>query len=196
MSSGSSSARSSEPEVEVRRSRRRTRTVSAFREGGKIVVAIPARMTRAQEREWVARMVAQLERKEARRKPTDTQLAKRARELGAQFLDGRAVPASVQWSTRQNRRWGSCTPSDRSIRLSSRLQGMPAWVVDYVLLHELVHLLHAGHDAAFWAELERYPHHERAKAFLEGVDWAERAGRSGQDDTDDDDEEGPADSLW
>lgn len=194
-----------EPEIEVRRSRRRTKTVSAFREGGRIVVAIPARLSRKEEREWVARMVAQLERKEAARKPSDTQLARRAAELNAQFFAGRAVPSSVQWSTRQNKRWGSCTPADGSIRVSSRLQGMPSWVVDYVLLHELNHLLHHNHDAAFWAELSRYPHHERAKAFLEGVDWAERSGHVGPPDAEGpatgpadlvDDGEGPDDVLW
>ena len=46
--------------VEVRRSRRRTRTVSAFREAGRTVVAIPDRFTRAQEREWVRRMVTKM----------------------------------------------------------------------------------------------------------------------------------------
>jgi len=177
-----------EPEIEVRRSRRRTRTVSAFREGDKIVVAVPARLSRAEEREWVTRMVAQLKRKEARRKPSNTELAQRAAELSARYLDGRAVPASVQWSQRQNKRWGSCTPSDRSIRLSARLQGMPPWVVDYVLVHELTHLLHLNHDAAFWAEVAKYPHHERAKAFLEGVDWAERSPRPGAPEGDGADE--------
>ena len=54
----------------------------------------------------------------------------------------------MRWVDNQQSRWGSCTPSDRSIRLSSRLQGMPAWVVDYVLVHELAHLLEPGHDAA------------------------------------------------
>ncbi len=169
--------------------------MSAFREGGRIVVAIPARLSRAEEREWVARMVAQLERKEAARRPSDHQLVQRAAELNAQYLDGRAVPTSVQWSRRQNKRWGSCTPSARSIRLSSRLQGMPSWVVDYVLLHELNHLLHRNHDAAFWAELARYPHHERAKAFLEGVDWAERAPESHHDDDGADDDEAHDDEI-
>lgn len=176
------------PEVEVRRSKRRTRTVSAFREGGRIVVAIPARMTRAQEREWVARMVAQLQRKEARRRPTDLELEERAADLSRRYLDGRAVPGSVQWSGRQRKRWGSCTPADRSIRLSTRLQGMPAWVVDYVLVHELTHLLHAHHDADFWAEVARFPHHERAKAFLDGVSWADQNAerRPGRPDRDED----------
>lgn len=148
--------------------------MSAFREGGRIVVAIPDRFTRAQEKEWVERMVARLERREARRKPSDARLAERAHELDRRYLDGQGAPASVQWSSRQRKRWGSCTPADRSIRLSTRLQGMPEWVVDYVLVHELVHLLHPHHDADFWAVVARYPHHERAKAFLDGVAWADQ----------------------
>lgn len=156
-------------EVEVRRSARRTRTVTAFREGGRTVVAIPARFTRAQEREWVARMVARLAAQDRRRKPSDEQLMTRAAELSRRHLDGRARPTSVAWSTRQGRRWGSCSVTEGSIRLSSRLQGMPRWVVDYVLMHELTHLLVAGHGPRFWELVARYPHADRARGFLEGV---------------------------
>ncbi len=54
------------------------------------------------------------------------------------------------------------------IRLSSRLQPMPAWVVDYVLVHELAHLLEPGHGREFHRLVERYPQAERAEGFLEG----------------------------
>ena len=47
--------------------------------------------------------------------------------------------------------------SDRTIRLSHRLRGMPDYVVDYVLLHELVHLLVPGHGTDFHALMDRYP---------------------------------------
>jgi predicted metal-dependent hydrolase len=53
---------------------------------------------------------------------------------------------------------------------------MPQWVIDYVLLHELAHLLVAGHNAAFWKLLEAYPDTMRAKAFLEGVSFATSRG--------------------
>jgi hypothetical protein len=53
---------------------------------------------------------------------------------------------------------------------------MPQWVIDYVLLHELAHLLVAGHNAAFWRLLEAYPETQRAKAFLEGVAFATSRG--------------------
>ncbi|HEY3437617.1 MAG TPA: M48 family metallopeptidase [Actinotalea sp.] len=159
-------------DVEVRRSGRRVRTVTAFREGGHIVVAIPARFTRTQEREWVRRMVTRLATQDQRRRPSDVQLAARAAELSARYLAGRAKPTSVSWSSNQGRRWGSCTPSEGTIRISTRVRGLPRWVLDYVLLHELAHLLHGGHDAAFWALLEGYPRTERARGFLEGLAFA------------------------
>ena len=53
---------------------------------------------------------------------------------------------------------------------------MPQWVIDYVLLHELAHLLVAAHNAAFWRLLAAYPETERAKAFLEGVSFATARG--------------------
>jgi len=158
------------PAVEVRRSGRRRRTVSAYRgDDGTVVVLLPARMSKTEERRWVDTMVARLERSEARRRPGDADLAKRADQLSDRFLEGLARPASVRWVENQQHRWGSCTPSHRTIRLSSRLQGMPDWVVDYVLLHELAHLLEPGHTTAFWALVDRYPRAERAKGFLEGV---------------------------
>jgi len=159
--------------VEVRRSARRRRTVTAYRENGRTVVLIPAAFTAAEERRWVDRMVAKLQTREERRTrglASDDQLMARAGELSAAWLGGQAVPLSVRWVDNQNRRWGSCTPADRTIRLSSRLRGMPEYVVDYVLVHELAHLLEPGHDERFWALVRTYPRAERALGFLEGVE--------------------------
>ncbi len=157
------------PQVEVRRSRKRRRTVAAYREDDKVIVMIPARLSVAEEREWVATMVERLEKSEKRRRPSDAGLQRRATELSERYLEGRARPRTVRWVDNQNSRWGSCTPSDKSIRLSRRLQGMPAWVIDYVLVHELAHLLEVGHTPVFWQWVDRYPKAERAKGFLEGV---------------------------
>ncbi len=164
------------PVVEVRRSRRRRRTVAAYREDDRVVVLIPARLTRAEEKEWVATMLKRLEKSERRRRPSDAGLLRRAKELSNRYLDGEARPDVVRWVDNQNSRWGSCTPSDRSIRLSRRLVGMPSWVVDYVLVHELAHLLVAGHTPEFWRLVDRYPKAERAKGFLEGVAVATHLG--------------------
>lgn len=170
------------PVVEVRRSRRRRRTVSAYRaDDGTVVVLLPARMTKADEDHWVATMLARLERSEARRRPSDAELARRAQRLSERYLEGLARPAAVRWVDNQSQRWGSCTPADKAIRLSRRLQGMPDWVVDYVLLHELAHLLERGHTRTFWRLVDRYPKAERAKGFLEGVAQAMHLEVSGED---------------
>jgi hypothetical protein len=154
--------------VEVRRSARRRRTVSAYRDGDRTIVLIPARMSRAEERRWVAVMLERLRIQDARRRPGDAELMRRARELSRRYLDGAARPASVRWVSNQGSRWGSCTPADATIRLSSRLRGMPPWVVDYVIVHELAHLIEPGHNDRFWDLLAAYPRVERARGYLEG----------------------------
>ncbi|MFJ9741542.1 M48 family metallopeptidase [Streptomyces sp. NPDC101166] len=160
--------------IEVRRSARRRRTVSAYREGDRTIVLIPARMSAAEEQRWVSVMLDKLAAQESRRVPGDAELAERAERLSAQYFAGRARAASVRWVTNQNTRWGSCTPAEGSIRLSHRLKGMPEYVIDYVLLHELAHLLVPGHGADFWRLLEAYPRTERARGYLEGVAAAAR----------------------
>ncbi len=160
--------------IEVRRSDRRRRTVSAYREGDRTIVLIPARMSEAEERRWVNVMLDKLAAQESRRSLGDGELAERAERLSVQYFEGRARPASVRWVTNQNTRWGSCTPAEGSIRLSHRLKGMPEYVVDYVLLHELAHLLVPGHGPRFWRLLEAYPRTERARGYLEGVAAAGR----------------------
>jgi len=172
------------PDVEVRRSRRRLRTVTAYREGDRTVVLIPARFTAAQEQEWVPRMLARLSAQDRRRRPGDADLATRAAELSRRYLGGLAQPARVAWSANQNSRWGSCTPADRSIRLSTRLQGMPSWVIDYVVLHELAHLIEQGHGPRFWSLLSAYPRTERSRGFLEGFAAARQLGMSEGEDAD------------
>jgi predicted metal-dependent hydrolase len=163
------------PVVEVRRSERRRRTVSAYRDGERVVVLIPGQFSRAEEREWVDRMLERLAARDERTRRTDVELAGRATRLVQRYLADHPAarrPASIRWVSNQNGRWGSCTPTDRTIRISDRIMDMPDWVIDYVLLHELVHLVVPSHNARFWALVARYPRAERARGYLEGVSAA------------------------
>lgn len=163
-----------QPQVVVRRSARRTRTVTAYRERNTIVVLLPLRLSRAEEQRHVGELVAKVLAREATAATarSDSELEERARHLRARYLTsgvaGAPAPTTVTWVSNQRRRWGSCTPGTGAIRLSDRLRPMPDWVVDYVLLHELAHLVEPTHSARFWSLVSAYPLAERAKGFLEG----------------------------
>lgn len=165
-----------ESRVEVRRSKRRTRTVTAYREGDTLVVLIPARLSKAEEAHWVAEMQRKLLRGETKRRPStkssDAALLRRCQELSARHFGGRTEPASVRWVPPMRTRWASCTPSDGSIRVSEHLRQVPGWVLDYVLVHELAHLLVAAHNAEFWELVRDYPRTDRAMGYLEGLSAA------------------------
>jgi predicted metal-dependent hydrolase len=173
------------PKVEVRRSSRRKRTVTAYREQDTIVVLLPGRMSAREERDWVDQMVRRVLAREARAAGPrgDDELAERAASLAAEYLApvlGQSpIPAAVTWVSNQQHRWGSCTPSTRTIRLSDRLRRLPGWVVDYVLLHELVHLVEPTHSTRFWSLVGRYPEADRARGFLEGYQAAGGSGDPG-----------------
>jgi predicted metal-dependent hydrolase len=165
-----------EPRVEVRRSPRRRRMVSAYREGDTVVVLLPARMTKGEEKHWVAEMLSRLQRSETRRKSpartSDEALMARCAELSERYLDSLAEPVSVRWVPPMRTRWASCTPSEGTIRVSERLRDVPPWVLDYVLVHELAHLRVPGHGKDFWELVHRYPKSERAMGYLEGISAA------------------------
>lgn len=159
------------PNVEVRRSERRKRSVSAHREGDLIVVTVPARMSNKLAAEYATELVERLQKREPN-VLSDTDLVARALWLRLEFMPEAPEPVAVSWSDRQKQQWGSCTPLDRTIRISSRLQRAPQYVIDYVLVHELAHLLHSDHGTAFRTLEQRYPDINRAEAFLAGADFA------------------------
>lgn len=157
-----------EPTVEIRPSTRRRKTVGAHWEGDTIVVVVPHRLPKRVQREYADSLVARLLEDRKATHPTDADLAARAAALLARHLPEVRPPAAVTWTERASSRWASCTLTDRTIRVSSTLRGVPPWVLDAVLLHELAHLVHPRHDAAFRAVVERGERAADAEVFLEG----------------------------
>jgi predicted metal-dependent hydrolase len=147
--------------VEVVRSARRRRTVQAVLRGDVVRVHMPAHMSAEDERRYVDELVRRLARTH---RSHGVDLAERAARLAGRYRLPR--PASIAWSDRQRSRWGSCSTGSADIRMSRRLAEFPPWVLDYVLVHELAHLVHADHSPAFWALVDRYPRAERARGFL------------------------------
>ena len=81
-----------------------------------------------------------------------------ARQLGVKFAAAKIV---------DNRyRWGSCTAND-NVSFNWRLIKAPMFVIDYVIVHELAHLLKANHTARFWGIIRAHtPSMDKAKAWL------------------------------
>jgi predicted metal-dependent hydrolase len=106
-------------------------------------------------------------------------LRRRASDLNRRYFDGKLKPREIKWVTNQRHRYGSCTPSTATIRISDRVASMPLWVLDYVLVHELAHLVEANHSARFWKLVARYPLTERARGYLIAVGLEGESGESG-----------------
>ena len=147
--------------VEVVRSRKRRKTVQARQVGDVLRVSVPATLTRSEEEMWVSEMLRRVELRQSR---GEIDLTERARALSAKFA--LAAPKEIRWVDNQRFRWGSCTPGDGTVRISSRLAKEPSWVLDYVIVHELAHLHVRGHGKAFWDLVDRYPLMERARGIL------------------------------
>ena len=163
-----------EGEILVIRSTRRKKSVSAYRQGGKIVISIPSRMSKAEERMVVPQMIATIRKREADATLGEEELAGRIDALLREYAPEMSErPSSVSWRAMRER-WGSCTTVDRTIRISDRLQGVPDYVLDYVLFHEAIHLRFHDHGSEFSEMLERFTDAELASAFLEGFEVAER----------------------
>jgi predicted metal-dependent hydrolase len=154
-------------EVKVLRSRRRKKTVEARLESGVLVVRAPAAISDAELNPIIEKLKAKVEKKKRRRQfQSDTSLEARARELNRRYFDGALTWRSIRYVTNQNMRFGSCSPSQGTIRISHRVAAMPAWVRDYVIVHELAHLVNPNHSRAFWDVVNRYPKTERARGYL------------------------------
>lgn len=161
-------------EVRVIKSSRRRRSISAYREHGAIVIQVPARLSNSKIQEVIPEMVEKILSREAREKMSDKALFDRALELLNQYLpEFRVRPVSVVWRS-MNERWGSCTTLDRTIRISDRLNGAPSYVVDYLLVHELIHLEISDHGGEFEKLLARFEESELANAYLDGYEAGTR----------------------
>jgi predicted metal-dependent hydrolase len=150
--------------VEVIRSRRRRKTVEAKVQNGSLIIRAPAAMSDAE----LAPVIEKLQRRLIRRATPlpDDELTRLAEQLNQLYFGETLKWRSVRFVTNQNGRFGSCNAIDGTIRISHRLAGMPSWVLKYVLVHELAHLLEANHGPRFWALVNQYPLAERARGYL------------------------------
>lgn len=151
-------------EVVIKRSKRRKKTIAARMVAGKMEVLAPAHISDSDLQDHISSLQARLE---IRISPKDdSHLGKRAEQINKKYFGGALTWNSIRYSTRQEKRRGSCNYTTRTIRISQRLSKLPQWVEDYVIVHELAHLLEPNHGKRFRALVRRYPLAERAIGFL------------------------------
>lgn len=147
-------------------SNKRKRTVSAKWEGNSVRVMAPAAMPKHSLKPVVDQLVRRLIKDRQNKAPQNIDLELRAQQLNEKYFDGRLKWTDIRWVTNQEARHGSCNPRRGTIRISHSLADYPAWVLDYVIVHELAHLLVPNHGPRFWQLVSRYPMTERARGFL------------------------------
>jgi len=157
------------PPVRIIASRKRRRTVAARLRSGVLELLVPATMPIAEREHWAEVMSKRLERRAERRKPSDRRLEERAHRLNRRHFEGRLTWTSIGFAG-MDHQWGSCSFTDGAIRIARRAAELPDWVLDYLLVHELAHLVQSDHGHEFHALENRYPLTERAKGYLLALD--------------------------
>lgn len=148
-------------EVEVVRSARRRKTIQAQLVGDRLRLLVPLRTSQREIDRAARELGAKILRSH---QASHVDLAARAATLARRF--GLPTPTSIAWAPNQNRQWGSCRAGTGEVRISDRLASFPPFVLDYVIVHELAHLVEPNHGPAFKALEDRFPKAERARGFL------------------------------
>ncbi|MDD4653391.1 MAG: M48 family metallopeptidase [Methanothrix sp.] len=159
-------------EVIIKRSKRRKKTIQARMIQGKMEVLAPAHISDGVLQDHISRLKARMAEREYPR--SDEHLQARASLLNQKYFCGTLNWNSICYSPRQEHRRGSCSVNARTIRISERLAKYPQWVEDYVIVHELAHLLEPNHGKEFKALVRQYPLAERAIGFLMATEALDR----------------------
>lgn len=169
-------------DIEYVRHPKAKRYLLRVRLDGTVRVTIPTRGSKkaavrfaASHADWIVQQQGVAARARAERRPAREheqrqllirraaeELPRRLFELAAKF----ALTVTRVSIRNQRWRWGSCSKAGH-ICLNWRLIEMPAWVRDYVLIHELMHLRRMDHSPAFWKLVAvAFPDYQHARAWL------------------------------
>lgn len=156
-------------EVRIIRSVKRAKTVSARVVDGVLEVLAPANCPDEHIQPLIDKLQQRIVKKQQQRTTSAEDLEQIAQRLNHRYFQKSLQWQSIEWSTQQNTIYGSCTPALGTIRISHRLTKMPLFVQEYVVIHELAHLIEANHSPKFWQLVNRYPLTERARGYLMAV---------------------------
>lgn len=153
--------------VKIIRSKKRFRTVSARMTKDILLVQAPQRLAAEQLEKIVGQFRLKFERKLLKTELDKTRdLVDRANRINAKYFGNKLKLDQIEYVTDQNSKYGCCNFRTARIRISHKISLMPGWVRDYVVLHEMAHLVESNHGKAFWQIVSRYRLAERARGYL------------------------------
>ncbi|MGC1401689.1 MAG: M48 family metallopeptidase [Thermodesulfobacteriota bacterium] len=154
-------------EIKIIRSPKRKKTVSARLNKGVLAVYAPSGISDKELQPIIARFKERLIKKKLKRDlEREQNLKEIAEKLNRKYFSGRLQITAIDYSTNQNSRFGCCNLKTGKILISHRLAAMPDWVRDYVIVHELAHLIVPNHSKSFHDLTAKYRWEERAIGYL------------------------------
>jgi len=157
-------------EVKIKRSSRRLRTVSARLVNDTLLISAPVDLPEGRLEKITADFKSKFEKKKLMEELSRKQdLREIAALLNKKYFGNQLKINSIEYVSGQSSKFGCCNYHSANIRISHRVGLMPRWVRDYVLIHEMVHLLEPNHSRAFWNIVSRYKLAERARGYLMAV---------------------------
>lgn len=157
-------------EVKIIRSRRRKRTIGARLVKDELLVSAPLAISQERLDKIIADFKIKFARKKLKQELDRKQnLIEIAAKLNEKYFQNKLKINSLEYVTDQDSKFGCCNYRSAHIRISHRIGLMPEWVRDYVIIHELAHLIEPNHSRAFWDIVCRYKLAERARGYLMAV---------------------------
>lgn len=155
-------------EVKINYSQNRLKTISARIIDNVMYVNAPAGIPEERLNKIIDNFKRRFEKRKLRKELNKNPeiLQDIANELNKKYFDGKLEINSIEYSTEQDKIYGVCYHKRKDIKISYRLKNMPDWVRDYVIVHELAHLIEPNHSQNFWNLVNRYKLTERARGYL------------------------------
>ena len=153
--------------IEIVRSKKRRRTVGARIVGDTMQVNAPVDMPEKKLADIIEGFQKRFERRKLKKELNkEKDLNDIFERLNEKYFAGKLSVKAIEYVTNQQKKYGCCNYRAKTIRISHRLAEMPEWVRDYVVVHEMAHLIEPNHSPAFWDIAYRYKLAERARGYL------------------------------
>jgi predicted metal-dependent hydrolase len=156
-------------DIKITRSAKRRRTIGAQLINNIMYVYAPSNMPDEKLNTVIASFKEKFTRGMLKKKlNTEKPLKEIAQILNKKYFKNMLDISSIciEYVTGQTHKFGCCNYQSKSIRISHQIAQMPDWVRDYVIMHELAHLIEPNHSKSFWDIVSEYKLSERAKGYL------------------------------